>query len=416
MNTKTLILESGNCSHSGCIFCGYCRERTQMLPAQILKARIDQLLLDPPEELKIFASGSFLDNNQFPSDFRQHLAEKCRTKNIKLVFESRPEFITKDTLNDFKGVDLTVAIGLEVADNAILSKINKGFTKEDFAEAAETLHANGFKVRAYLIANLPFIKDIKTSLHDSVKYAKKYSDSIIVINLIPHSKAPLLDLWLKGEWHPLSKKAFHELTQGLNVDLDEETFRFVPSFPNKKKKFWTGVGGELLENDHYRVWQEYLTNWYETPENKDRALFLPCSYKKPYSHSQTHTLIFHVLKKVSGSKRIHRIVISSPGVIPFEFNNRYPFTAYDWDEKLETPEIKKEYIRVNKARVKAYLETHNYKKVLCFYKPSSESYQALKQACEELSIPLKNILTKNTPLHSTEALEQLEQAISSVCS
>lgn len=421
MKTKILILESGQCSHSGCIFCGYCRLKARTVNTQLLKTVIDRELLDPDfDTLKIFASGSFLDNNQFPREFRQYLAEKCRTKGIKkLVVESRPEYITDETLSDFKGIDLAVAIGLEVADNDTLKKINKGFSIEDFMKAAETIHQNHFQVRAYVLANPPFVKDIKASLLSSIKLAKKHSDSIVVINLLPHSKAPLFDLWLSGEWHPLSRREFQDLTKNLSgVELDEETFRFTPSFPPEKKRFWKGVGKEFLENPHYRVWQEYLANWYEQPEDKDIALFLPCSYKKPYSRSKTHSLIYNILKKTPGSKRVHRIVISSPGVIPFEYNDRYPFNTYDWDESLETPKIKEEYIRVNKARIKSYLENHKYAQVLCFFKRSSESYQALKQACTELGVPLKNCLSEHTeksvegnPMHSQEALEELAREL-----
>lgn len=412
MKSKTLVLESGKCSHSGCVFCGYAKEKPVLVDSVILKAKTDQALFEPTDELKIFSSGSFLDEKQFPREFRQYLAKKCREKNIKLIIESRPEFVTDETLSDFKGINLSVAIGLEVADNDTLKKINKGFTIEDFIKASETLHRNNFKLRAYVLVNPPFVKDIRKSLMKTVEFAKKHSDSIVIINMLPHYKAPLFYLWLKGQWHPINKKQFHDLTKNIeDVEKDPETFRFTPRFPNKEKKFWRGVGGECLENPHYRVWQEYISDWYEVPENKEIALFLPCSYKKPYSKSKTHTLIYQTLKKIPNKKKIHRIVISSPGVIPFEFNNKYPFNAYDWDESLETPEIKKEYIRVNKQRVKNYLKNHKYEKILCFYKPSSESYAALAKACEELGLELTNCIKEDMPLHSEKALEQLKSTI-----
>lgn len=84
MTTKTLILESGRCSHSACIFCGYSRLKERPVNAQLLKTRIDRELLEPDfDTLKIFASGSFLDDKQFPREFRKYFAEKCRAKKIK---------------------------------------------------------------------------------------------------------------------------------------------------------------------------------------------------------------------------------------------------------------------------------------------------------------------------------------------
>lgn len=421
---KKLVLESGQCAHAKCIFCGYSRER-KPVNVQRLKVILDRELLDfKGDELRIYSSGSFFDENQFPEEFRRYLAEKCREKCIKkLVVESRPEFIIPEAIKDFEGIELHVAIGLEVADDGILKKLNKGFTTEDYVKAAKILHESNAKLRTYLLANPPFVKDIKKSLYDSVEFAKKHSDSIVVINLLPHYRAPLFDLWLQGKWSFLSREEFRELTKDLKgVELDEETFHFVPRFPPEKKRFWNGVGGEYLDNPHYRVWQDYIARWYRVPEGKEIALFLPCSYKKPYSKSKTHTLIAKVLRRVPCSEKIHRIVISSPGVIPFEFNNYYPFNAYDWDESLETPEIKKEYIRVNKERIKAYLKNHKYKQYLCFLKHSSESYQALKQACEELGISLTNCLSEETeksvegnPLHSKKALEELEENLRQTC-
>jgi len=410
---KRMVLESGQCEHAKCIFCGYSKERVPV-NVQRLKVKLDKELLDfSDDELRVYSSGSFFDDKQFPPEFRKYFAEKCRQKGVsKLVLESVPKFITAKTLADFDGINLHVAVGLEVADNEVLLKLNKGFTVEDYVRAAETIHQSGAKLRTYLLANPPFVDDIKKSLYESVEFAKKYSDSIVVINLLPHYMAPLLDMWLDGRWNFLSREEFHELTKDLKgVELDEETFHFVPRFPPEKKRFWKGVGGEFLDNPQYHVWQDYIARWYHVPEGKTTVLFLPCSYKKPYSRSKTHTAIYHILKQIPGGNNVHRVVISSPGVIPFEFNNNYPFNAYDWDESLETPKIKREYIKVNQKRIKAYLKNHKYKRYLCFFKHSSESYQALKQACDSLGIKLVNCMGAGDTIHSHEALKGLEDCL-----
>ena len=90
------------------------------------------------------------------------------------------------------------------------------------------------------------------------------------------------------------------------------------------------------------------------------------------------------------------VVISSPGVIPYEYANYYPFNSYDWPEWEETPEIKKKYVEVTQARIENFLRSHQFKKIVCYFKPTSESFIALKQACENLGMELQNLIDDKT--------------------
>ncbi|MBN3037135.1 MAG: DUF5591 domain-containing protein [Candidatus Diapherotrites archaeon] len=418
MTTKTLVLASGQCSWRGCIFCGY--SKTEPAPVNMARqcADLDRLFVEGGfDELKIFCSGSFLDDRQFTPEFRRRLARKCMDKHVPLTVESRPEFVTAEALGDFEGVEFTVAIGLETSDPALLRKLNKGFTPDDFARAADLLHSKGFRVRTYLLVNPPFCTDVSGSIHDSVAFARKYSDSIVVINTLPHGKTPLLDMWLAGEWSPLTKKEFFDVVADMDgVEKDAETFRFIPTFPREYRRVIRGATEENLTHPHYVVWQDWLQRFYEPPKWARVALFLPCSAKKPYSKSKTHSLVWSVVKRFRG---VHRIVVSNPGVIPIEFDDHYPFNAYEWDEREETPEIRKRYVEMNAERVKKYLQAHAYERVLCFLK-YSETYEAVKRACDELGIPLRNALSKETyerfkdegnPLFREEALEELGNAL-----
>ena len=257
-------MESGNCSWNKCVFCGYSRSAARRPHAARLKVGLDRQLLDfQGGTLKIFASGSFLDDAQFAREFRQYLAQKCRAKGVdKLIFESRPEFITEESLKDFEGISLSVAIGLEVADDEALSRICKGFKVEDFVRAAKLLHTHGFGVRAYLLVNPPFAGDIEKSLKKSVELALPLSDSIVLINLLPHGSAPLFKIWLRGEWKPLSRKRFFEITgpyaNSPKIELDAETFRFVPRFPDSMRESLVGVSSGMLNHPHFNAWQQYI--------------------------------------------------------------------------------------------------------------------------------------------------------------
>jgi len=428
MGALSIILNYGRCSWGRCFFCGYGRIVGQPPSAENLKEGFNRAftgLTPDVDSVKVFGSGSFLDEKQVPAEARRYFIEECKKRGIrKLTIESRPEYVTKEKLVEFDGLDLNVAIGLESADNDVLRKISKGFTVEDYDKAADTIKSCGFKVRTYILVNPPFIKDVKENLKKSVEHALKKSDSIVLINLLPHGNTPLVKKWLSGEWNYLSRKEFRGITgeyaKNPKIELDEETFKFTPMFPDKRKL--VGVGEEYLTHPYFDVWQDYLNRWYAPPESKRIALFLPCSYTKPYSESETHRRIIEALNKANARSKVHEVMLSNPGVIPREFENYYPFDSYDWDEKLETPEIKERYTKVTADRIQNYLRAHAsyYDKVACYLRYDSESYKALEMACEKLGVKFKNMLSKETEgklggisglLKRDEALKDLEDNV-----
>ncbi len=418
MKEKILLLNSGKCSWGKCLACGWGRLSSPKLGIHELKKAVDETFQEIKNKniskLKIFASGSFLDDAQFPRAIRKYISKKCADACISLTIESRPEFITQENLGDFRGTKLTVAIGLESGDDEVLEKYNKGFAAEDYARAASLLHENDFKVRTYLMIGLPF----GNSLKKSVEFADKYSDEIVLINVFPHSAAPLFKLWVAGKWKPLDKKQFEETVAPFKgnpkIETDFNNFSFLPRFPREKQEMIKGASERELLHPHFVVWQDYICRFYETPQGKKTVLFLPCTFTKPYYNSKLHREIAKIIGK---RKDLHLVVLSSPGVIPYEFADRYPFNSYDWPEWEETDEIKKKYIEALEKRIENYLRTHRYENYFCFLKPS-ETFIALGKACKKLNIPLVNCLKTETwekikggknPLFL--ALEDLKEAL-----
>ncbi|MFZ3077272.1 MAG: DUF5591 domain-containing protein [Candidatus Aenigmatarchaeota archaeon] len=415
MAEKTLLLNSGKCSWGKCFACGWGRLASPRLGIHELKKIVDDFFHENRNEkigrLKIFASGSFLDDAQFPKAIRKYVAVKCAALGIELVVESRPEFITAGNLEDFKGAKLTVAIGLESGDDAVLKKYSKGFAAADYIKAANLLHENSFRLRTYLMVGLPF--GSADSLKKSVELADKCGDEIVLINVFPHSLAPLYELWIRtqtkfaaepkssafrasGDWKPLDKEQFEEAIapykSNPKIETDFNNFSFVPRFSREKQEMIKGASEKELLHPHFEVWQDYICRFYETPKEKKTVLFLPCTFTKPYYNSKLHREI----AKIAGNKKdIHLVVLSSPGVIPYEFANKYPFNSYDWPEWEETPEIKKKYIEVTEKRIENYLRSHKYEKYFCFLKPS-ETFVALEKACNKLKIPLASCLKPET--------------------
>ncbi len=420
MKEKIIYLNSGKCAWGKCIFCGWGKYDYPKMSMHDLKHILDEKLRDVKfgklEQLKIFNSGSFLDEQQIPKAFRSYVVRKCEQLGIKnLVIESRGEFVDEKFANDMKSekVKVTIGIGLEVADNEILKKLNKGITVEDYIRTAEFLRSNGFGVRTYLLVNAPYTN--KERLKKSVDLALQYSDSICLLNWFPHGYSEAFELWLEGKWKPLTRSEFEEMTSQFKdprIEKYFEEFVFVPKFTREKQTWIKGATEKELLHPYYEVWQDYICRFYKQPKSKNVVLFIPCTFTKPYFKSRLHRKILKI-----APKNLHLVVISSPGVIPYEFVGKYPFNRYDWPEWLETKEIKKLYIKITEQRIKNYLSSHNYKKYFCYLKPTSESFQALKQACTKLNIKITDCLTAETwekikneknPLALPEALKDLK--------
>ena len=397
-----IILESGKCLWSKCIFCPFAVKDIRKKSLNELKREFDEKLekVSKAKRLKIFSSGSFLDDSQMPAELRKHIIKRCLDHGIEeLVVESLPQFVTEKRLKELKSMagdklKITFAIGLEIADDEIMRKIGKPFRLKDYEKATALLRQHGFGVRTYLMVNLPFVKDIRKSLHDSIAYAKEHSDSVALINTFPRPKTELFRLWMDGKWRPLSKEEFDELVSkyvdGKKVQAYYHDYVCPPRIPKKEREFIKGVGREYLVHKHFEIWQDYISRIYEVPKIKKYALFLPCSYRKPYSRSKTHRAILSRLMSLKSYPYIHQLMISNAGVVPREFENEYPFNSYDWEEWRETDEIKKEYYEVTKRRIENYLvhKGKNYKKIFSYLKPDSLSYRALMDAAEKLKIKI----------------------------
>ncbi|WP_370575997.1 archaeosine biosynthesis radical SAM protein RaSEA [Methanomethylovorans sp.] len=218
-NTLTMIFRTSGCwwgKVGGCTMCGYVYDSAHTSPSaddlvsQFRKAMVKASKFDR-FMVKIFTSGSFLDEKEVPADARSKilslLEEEVRV--FKVVVESRPEFLTDESMKfclaHLKDTLFEVAIGLETSSDLIRKhSINKGFTFRDFTRAAEVAKANSVAVKTYLMLKPPFISE-KQALEDivtSVKEASAYS-SVISINLCNVQKGTLIEyLWERGEYRP----------------------------------------------------------------------------------------------------------------------------------------------------------------------------------------------------------------------
>ena len=171
----TILLTTKGCSwarRDGCTMCGYIADSNPDAQSSDIQKQLFELLAryGPGFKIvKLFTSGSFLDQEEVPIDARDAILSAL-SATPKVIVESRPEFVTSEILNDVVRCNrhVEVAIGLETSNDDIRdSCINKGFTFRDFVRASKVAHAKGLTVKAYLLLKPPFLTELE-ALEDAI--------------------------------------------------------------------------------------------------------------------------------------------------------------------------------------------------------------------------------------------------------
>ena len=202
-----ILLETSGCSWRSCYMCGYNYKRTCEKSDQDLINQIESALLNYKDEdmIKIFTSGSFLDDSEINTKAREKIMDLLPATGKLITIESRPEFVTEKTLETLKGRNIEVAIGLESSNNMVLKNcVNKGFKVEDFVEASKKVSNYGFKRKAYLLLKPPFLseKEALIDLKNSIDFASRYADTISINPVNIQNGTLVKRLWIERKYRP----------------------------------------------------------------------------------------------------------------------------------------------------------------------------------------------------------------------
>ena len=212
VDALVVILRSPGCywsKRSGCLMCGYNRDCMTSVTGEDIIAQFTKAMEKHTGQpyIKIYTSGSFLDPNEIVPEAREFILTTVGQKARKVLVESRPEFVNRETVKDAmeKVKALEIAIGLETADDEIRARcINKGFRFDDFSRACDTAHELGATIRTYLLLKPPFLLEsasIRDSL-ESIRKAGPLSDTIS-INPMNVQRGTLVEgMWKKGLYRP----------------------------------------------------------------------------------------------------------------------------------------------------------------------------------------------------------------------
>ena len=212
VDAGVIILRTSGCSHfreGGCSMCGYNIESDPKVSPESISRQFEHGVreLGEVQMLKIYTSGSFLDDREVPFESAKNMLTHCKERNLRMLFESRPEYISSEKLDKLKGVheDLEVALGLESSNDRILKySINKGFSVKDYENAAKLLTEKGIDVRTYVLLKPPFLTESE-AIADSIatiRFAADVSDTIS-LNPVNVQKGTYVEkLWRNWAYRP----------------------------------------------------------------------------------------------------------------------------------------------------------------------------------------------------------------------
>lgn len=231
--TIFLILATKGCSWAlspsgGCTMCSYINDCTlePVTSENIVELFKNELSKHPYKEdyekgnkiaIKIFASGSFLSEEEVPKKARDEILKILgESEEIsEIVIETRPEYVTKKAINGIFNIIgdklFEISIGLETYnDKTRLYKINKGFTRDDFEKAVKIVQKSkekgyNIKIKPYIFLK-PILLSEKEAIDEAIETAK-YSEKVGVdrLSFCPatiHGGTLIERLWRKGSYQP----------------------------------------------------------------------------------------------------------------------------------------------------------------------------------------------------------------------
>lgn len=215
VDAYVIIFRTRGCTwtlKSGCTMCGYFNDSAfENVTDTDMLTQFDRAMQRYSGEkiVKIFTSGSFLDDKEITPKVREKILNNLAEKTDKISVESRPEYVKDEKLSRVhdivKSKTFEVGIGLETSNDFLREhSINKGFTFNDYKKAANLLKKHKFKLKTYVLVKPPFITE-KQAIEDcinTVKDVKPYTD-VISLNPTNVQRHTVVDyLWKRDQYRP----------------------------------------------------------------------------------------------------------------------------------------------------------------------------------------------------------------------
>jgi radical SAM enzyme (TIGR01210 family) len=188
VDVATLFLTNRECPFR-CLMCDLWKHTlTESVKPGDIPGQIAWALgqLPPAQHLKLYNAGSFFDQRAIPPADYPEIA-RLAAPYERVIVECHPKLVGR-RCREFHALltgELEVAMGLETVHPAVLPRLNKGMTLDDFARASHDLRAAGAHVRAFILVRPPFLSDAEGLEWAKRSLAFAFSVGVECCSLIP---------------------------------------------------------------------------------------------------------------------------------------------------------------------------------------------------------------------------------------
>lgn len=271
-NAIFIILPTPGCAHAlsetgGCTMCSYIADSTLEAVSSdeivdIFKNTLNKFDIKTKTAVKIFVSGSFLNEDEIPREARDKILKLLNKEEHveEVVVESRPEYVTEEILKACCSLIadkiFEVSIGLESSSDYIKKyKINKGFSNEDFKRAINVIKSlkSDYKItsKAYLFVK-PILTSEKEAIEDAVASAE-YAEEVGVdrISFCPATvhKGTLMEvLWRRGSYQPPWIWSLFEIIKRVRSSVEIPAIMDTAGFGTRRGPFNCKKCNKRLKN------------------------------------------------------------------------------------------------------------------------------------------------------------------------
>ncbi|MBT4723125.1 tRNA uridine(34) 5-carboxymethylaminomethyl modification radical SAM/GNAT enzyme Elp3, partial [Candidatus Falkowbacteria bacterium] len=164
--------------------------------------------------------------------------EKAKHRIVALTVETRPDYVTEKDIIYWRKLGATkVELGIQIADDKVLKKNDRGHDVQEIIKATTLLRQAGFKIAYHLMPNLPG----STPAKDLAVFKKLFSnegfqpDLIKIYPTVVTKNSKIFEWWQKGLYKPYKEKTLFELLLKMKLAVPEyvRIIRLIRDIPKE---------------------------------------------------------------------------------------------------------------------------------------------------------------------------------------